>query len=48
MYRGKVSNIMDIGCFVELLGFSQRTEGLVHLSNMAKQRYMTKHSISSP
>ena len=38
-YRGRVTGIMDIGCFVELLGFRQKTEGLVHLSNMSKTRW---------
>jgi ATP-dependent RNA helicase DHX8/PRP22 len=38
-YRGRVSGIMDFGCFVELLGFKSRQEGMVHTSNMAKTRY---------
>lgn len=44
-YRGRVTGIMDIGCFVELLGFPQKTEGLVHLSNMSKTRCACKYSI---
>ena len=38
VYRGKVANIIDLGCFVELLGFPGRHEGLVHLSNISKAR----------
>lgn len=37
-YRGKVSNILEFGCFVELSGFRQRYEGLVHVSNMSARR----------
>mmetsp|Transcript_33661 Transcript_33661/g.95228 ORF Transcript_33661/g.95228 Transcript_33661/m.95228 type:complete len:1172 (-) Transcript_33661:83-3598(-) len=36
--RGRVSGIMEFGAFVELLGFTGRCEGLVHLSNMAASR----------
>ncbi|KAK9814683.1 hypothetical protein WJX72_009734 [[Myrmecia] bisecta] len=38
VYRGRVANVMDFGCFVELLGFRQKAEGLVHLANMSKTR----------
>ena len=38
VYRGRVSNVMEFGCFVELLGFRSKAEGLVHLANMAKTR----------
>ena len=38
VYRGRVSNVMEFGCFVELLGFRTKAEGLVHLANMAKTR----------
>jgi ATP-dependent RNA helicase DHX8/PRP22 len=31
-----VTNVMDFGCFVELLGFRGRSEGLVHVSNLSK------------
>lgn len=27
--------MMDFGCFVELLGFTKKAEGLVHLSNIS-------------
>ncbi|KAK9801965.1 hypothetical protein WJX73_002689 [Symbiochloris irregularis] len=37
-YRGTVTGLMDIGCFVELMGFRDKAEGLVHLSNMSKAR----------
>jgi hypothetical protein len=26
---------MDFGCFVELMGFQKKAEGLVHLSNIS-------------
>jgi ATP-dependent RNA helicase DHX8/PRP22 len=35
-YRGRVSKVLDYGCFVELLGFQRKHEGLVHT------RYITK------
>lgn len=38
VYRGRVSNIMDFGCFVELAGLRARCEGLVHLANITKTR----------
>ena len=34
IYDGKVSNILDFGCFVELDGFSGRKEGLVHIAQI--------------
>ena len=39
MYRGRVTNIMDFGCFVELSGLRSRCEGLVHLANITKNRH---------
>ena len=38
VYRGKVSNVMDFGAFVELQGTRQRAEGLVHVSEISKTR----------
>lgn len=40
VYRGRVSNVMDYGCFVELQGFEKRrrVEGLVHVSNISATR----------
>ena len=38
VYRGKVTGMMQFGCFVELLGFRQKAEGLVHLSNLSAAR----------
>ena len=32
IYAGKVSNVMDFGCFVQLDGVKGRAEGLVHVS----------------
>ncbi|KAM5582342.1 putative pre-mRNA-splicing factor ATP-dependent RNA helicase DEAH5 [Rosa sericea] len=36
VYKGRVSRVMDAGCFVELSCF--RGEGLVHVSQIAKRR----------
>jgi ATP-dependent RNA helicase DHX8/PRP22 len=40
VYRGRVTNIIDKGCFVQLLGVSGsgRNEGLVHISNIENRR----------
>eukprot|EP00656_Telonema_subtile_P006077 TRINITY_DN1278_c0_g2_i1.p1 TRINITY_DN1278_c0_g2~~TRINITY_DN1278_c0_g2_i1.p1 ORF type:complete len:1004 (-),score=278.41 TRINITY_DN1278_c0_g2_i1:118-3129(-) len=38
IYRGKVSNVMDFGAFVQLEGCRQ--EGLVHVSQMSSTRVM--------
>ncbi|KAI3436603.1 hypothetical protein D9Q98_006020 [Chlorella vulgaris] len=38
VYRGKVTGVMDFGCFVELLGFRTKQEGLVHLSNISSTK----------
>lgn len=38
IYKGKVSRIMDYGCFVQLLGVRDRKEGLVHVHNIASRR----------
>ena len=35
IYRGRVTNVMDFGCFVELTEFERRFEGLVHVSLMS-------------
>lgn len=35
VYRGTVRKVVDFGCFVEILGFKSRFEGLVHVSNMS-------------
>ncbi|XP_074269389.1 putative pre-mRNA-splicing factor ATP-dependent RNA helicase DEAH5 [Silene latifolia] len=37
VYKGRVSRIMDSGCFVQLLDFRGK-EGLVHISQMASRR----------
>jgi hypothetical protein len=36
--QGKVTGVMDFGCFVELLGFRTKQEGLVHLSNISSTK----------
>ncbi|CAM6098024.1 unnamed protein product [Calypogeia fissa] len=38
IYRGRVSRIMDFGCFVQMSGFRDRKEGLVHVSQIASRR----------
>lgn len=41
VYRGKVSGIMEFGCFVEVQGFGhlgKKAEGLVHVSNISSAR----------
>ncbi|GMH18081.1 hypothetical protein Nepgr_019922 [Nepenthes gracilis] len=37
VYKGRVSRVMDTGCFVQLLDFRGK-EGLVHVSQMANRR----------
>ena len=39
VHKGRVSGLMDFGCFVELQGFKSRVEGLVHITNLSKTRY---------
>lgn len=34
IYDGKVTNILDFGCFVELESFSKKKEGLVHIAQV--------------
>lgn len=35
IYMGRVSKVVDFGCFVELVECRSRVEGLVHVSNMS-------------
>ena len=37
-YRGKVTGVMDFGCFVELSDFPRKFEGLVHVTAITKAR----------
>ena len=37
IYDGKVTSVMQFGCFVQLCGFSQRQEGLVHISELRNE-----------
>lgn len=48
MYRGRVTNVMDFGCFVELQGLAQRCEGLVHVGNISKTRCAEVASATRP
>eukprot|EP00605_Chrysophyceae_sp_TOSAG23-4_P000245 GSChrysophyteH1.ASY1.ANO1.282.1 assembled CDS len=48
IYDGKVSNVTDFGCFVELLGFSGRSkkyEGLCHIAQIQKERVTDIRSV---
>ncbi|KAK3152818.1 hypothetical protein QOZ80_2BG0163980 [Eleusine coracana subsp. coracana] len=38
VYRGRVTRVMDTGCFVRLEGLPGGREGLVHVSQMASRR----------
>ncbi|KAJ3608168.1 hypothetical protein NHX12_025218 [Muraenolepis orangiensis] len=37
IYLGKISSIMQFGCFVQLEGLRKRWEGLVHISELRKE-----------
>ncbi|KAM6951416.1 ATP-dependent RNA helicase DHX8-like isoform 2-T2 [Aplochiton taeniatus] len=37
IYDGKISSIMQFGCFVQLEGLRKRWEGLVHISELRKE-----------
>lgn len=41
IYKGRVSKVMDMGCFVQLNGL-RGVEGLVHVSRMAKAKDVVK------
>ena len=41
IYTGKVTNITDFGCFVQLDGIRGRLEGLVHVSQIRKEGRIT-------
>lgn len=38
IYEGKVSSIRDFGAFVQLEGIRKRCEGMVHISNLARNQ----------
>ncbi|XP_040565919.1 ATP-dependent RNA helicase DHX8 [Lepeophtheirus salmonis] len=38
VYKGRVANITNFGCFVGLEGFRKKTEGLVHISQLSQVR----------
>jgi ATP-dependent RNA helicase DHX8/PRP22 len=38
IYDGKITKITDFGCFVELEGFRNKVEGLVHISQIRQNR----------
>ena len=37
VYSGKVQNITTFGCFVQLMGFRKKVEGLVHISQLRRE-----------
>ncbi|XP_058477789.1 ATP-dependent RNA helicase DHX8-like [Solea solea] len=37
IYNGKISSLMQFGCFVQLEGLRKRWEGLVHISELRKE-----------
>ncbi|XP_034415247.1 ATP-dependent RNA helicase DHX8-like [Cyclopterus lumpus] len=37
VYNGKISSLMQFGCFVQLEGLRKRFEGLVHISELRKE-----------
>ena len=41
IYSGKVQNITNFGCFVQLLGFRRKVEGLVHISQLRREGRVT-------
>lgn len=41
IYNGKVTNIMQFGCFVQLEGLRKRWEGLVHISQLRREGRVT-------
>uniref|UniRef100_A0A2R5LI29 RNA helicase n=1 Tax=Ornithodoros turicata TaxID=34597 RepID=A0A2R5LI29_9ACAR len=41
IYQGKVTNIMQFGCFVQLEGLHRRWEGLVHISQLRREGRIT-------
>ncbi|KAL3268520.1 hypothetical protein HHI36_007629 [Cryptolaemus montrouzieri] len=44
IYNGKVANIVNFGCFVQLEGLRRRWEGLVHISQLRAQGRVTEVS----
>lgn len=41
VYEGKVTNILNFGCFVQLEGLRKRLEGLVHISQLRREGRVT-------
>ncbi|MPC41820.1 ATP-dependent RNA helicase DHX8 [Portunus trituberculatus] len=44
VYEGKVTNILNFGCFVQLEGLRRRLEGLVHISQLRREGRVTNVS----
>lgn len=44
IFHGKITNIMQFGCFVQLEGLRKRWEGLVHISQLRREGRVTNVS----
>ena len=42
IYNGRVTRVLDFGCFVQLTDFRKRIEGLVHISNLRNEGRVNK------
>lgn len=42
IYTGKVANIVQFGCFVQIEGLRRRWEGLVHISQLRREGRVTQ------
>uniref|UniRef100_A0A915JHK7 S1 motif domain-containing protein n=1 Tax=Romanomermis culicivorax TaxID=13658 RepID=A0A915JHK7_ROMCU len=41
IYRGQISSIRTFGCFVQIFGIRKKVEGLVHISQLKKERVVS-------
>ena len=41
IYDGKVANIVNFGCFVQIMGLRKKWEGLVHISQLRSEGRVT-------
>eukprot|EP00898_Chlorokybus_atmophyticus_P004046 jgi/Chlat1/4642/Chrsp3S05597 len=47
VYKGRVTSVQDFGCFVQLEGFREKREGLVHASQMSNKRIANAKDVVS-